>query len=295
MMRAACCFLLVLVSMDVLADRVVHREKSMYRNIVVKDTGDRRCLAFSVKRKHRNQTCIDRRHPKRIVFPYVRMSFAGLLANPDPQHALMIGLGGGTISNVLLELYPALTIDLVEVDPAVLKVATEYFGFVETARSKVHIIDGRVFTRRAVQRGEKYDLIILDAYTGEYIPEHLMTLEFLQDIKQLLTPAGIVVANTFAVSRLYDHESSTYASVFGEFINFKLSNTGNRVIVASNEKLPDESRIRMHAENIAAQLMPYEVDLLSYLPRLDRQPDWNLDARPLTDQFAPANLLRGAD
>jgi spermidine synthase len=277
------------------ADRIVHREKSLYRNIVVEDKGSRRCLAFSVKRKHRNQTCIDKHDPKRIVFPYVRMSFAGLIANPEPEQVLMIGLGGGTISNVLLELYPELKIDIVEVDPAVLKVAGEFFSFRETDRSKVHIMDGRVFTRRALQQGRRYDLIILDAYTGEYIPEHLMTVEFLQDVKGLLTPHGVVVANTFAVSRLYHHESTTYAAVFGDFFNFKLSGTGNRVIVASNKELPDEAMLENVARALAPRLVPYDVDLVSYVPRLSLEQDWRKDARQLTDQFSPANLLRGSD
>ena len=295
MIRVLPALLLVIFSGLVQADRIVHREKSLYRNIVVKDTGNRRCLAFSVKRQHRNQTCIDKLDPKRIVFPYVRMSFAGLIANPEPEQVLMIGLGGGTISNVLLELYPDLQIDIVEVDPAVLKVAEEFFSFEETDQSRVHIMDGRVFTRRALQQGRRYDLIILDAYTGEYIPEHLMTVEFLQDVNGLLTPGGVVVANTFAVSRLYHHESTTYAKVFGDFFNFKLSGTGNRVIVGSNRELPDEAMLEKVARELAPRLAPYDVDLESYVPRLSREPDWRADARPLTDQFSPANLLRGSN
>ena len=57
----------------------IHREKSLYRNIVVKEADGRRCLLFSVQRGDRNQTCMDLQDPKRLVFPYVRMSFGGLL------------------------------------------------------------------------------------------------------------------------------------------------------------------------------------------------------------------------
>lgn len=288
-------FLLLFLAPDLLADRVIHREKSLYRNIVVTERADRRCLAFSVKRRHRNQTCIDVGDPDRIVFPYVRMTFAGLLANPNPRRALMIGLGGGTISNVLLEQFPDLTIDLVEVDPAVLRVAKAYFDFEEVERSAVHIIDGRVFTRRAARKGEKYDFIILDAYTGEYIPEHLLTQEFLTDIRALLTDDGVVVANTFAVSKLYDHESRTYESVFGDFFNFKLTGTGNRVIVAQNNGLPDDDKITAAAGKLAPAFEKYGVDMQRYARQLSRKKDWSPDARPLTDQFAPANLLRSKD
>ena len=293
-------FLLLLASLCIaqtaLADRVIHREKSLYRNIVVTERSDRRCLAFSVKRQKRNQTCMNPEKPNQVVFPYVRMSFAGLLANPEPRHAMMIGLGGGTISNVLTELYPKLTIDLIEIDEAVVRVARDYFDFRESANTNVFIQDGRVFTRRAKIQGKKYDLVILDAYTGDYIPEHLMTQEFLQDVHDLLTPDGIVVANTFAISKLYDHESQTYASVFGDFINFKMRGTGNRVVIAAKGSLPANSELRDNASRLGPRLLkPYDVDLVRYLSYLDREADWDTRKAPLTDQYSPANLLRDND
>lgn len=284
------------IAQTALADRVIHREKSLYRNIVVTERSDRRCLAFSVKRQKRNQTCMNPEKPNQVVFPYVRMSFAGLLANPEPRHALMVGLGGGTISNVLTELYPKLTIDLVEIDEAVVRVARDYFDFRESTNTNVFIQDGRVFTRRAKIQGKKYDLIILDAYTGDYIPEHLMTQEFLQDVHDLLTPDGIVVANTFAISKLYDHESQTYASVFGDFINFKMRGTGNRVVIAARGSLPANSELRNNASRLGPRLLkPYDVDLVRYLSYLDREADWDTRKAPLTDQYSPANLLRDND
>ena len=55
---------------------------------------------------------------------------------------------------------------------------------------------------------------MLDAFDGEYIPEHLMTVEFLE-MRDLLSDDGVLVANTFASSKLYDYESATYAEAFG--------------------------------------------------------------------------------
>jgi spermidine synthase len=275
------------------AEEIIHQEKSLYRNIIVKESRNRRCLVFSVKRQHRNQTCMDLKDPKRVVFPYVRMTFAGLLVNPEPQKTLMIGLGGGTISKILMELYPDMSLDLVEVDAAVVMVAKNYFGFEESGRTKVHITDGRVFTRRALIRGLKYDLIILDAFTGEYIPEHLMTQEFLTEVKSLLAPGGVVVANTFATSALYDHESVTYSSVFGDFLNLKMPGTGNRVILAVADQLPNGETLSVNAQRLSPLLAPYSVSITGFPRYLARKPDWDQDSRILTDQFAPVNLLRG--
>jgi len=285
--------ILLLVSAGSYSDTVVHREKSLYRNIVVTEKAGKRCLVFSVKRQERNQTCVDINDPQHIVFAYVRMIFAGLLVNPEPTRGLMIGMGGGTISSVLTSIYPDLTMDLVEVDAAVVKVATDYFGFRKTPQIDVHVTDGRVFARRALRRKEKYDLIILDAFTGEYIPEHLMTVEFLENIKSLLTPGGIVIANTFTGSSLYHHESATYSAVFGPFFNLKMPGTGNRVIVASTVDLPNSETLMANAMTLKPDFESYKIDLRKYVPNMNKDPDWKTNKRLLTDQYAPANLLRG--
>ena len=292
-MKSLIAITLLLVSTASYGNTVVHKEKSLYQNIVVTEKAGKRCLVFSVKRQQKNQTCIDINDPTRIVFPYVRMIFAGLLVNPEPSRGLMIGMGGGTISSVLTSIYPDLTLDLVEVDQAVVKVATDYFGFKKTHQIDVHVTDGRVFARRALRRKEQYDLIILDAFTGEYIPEHLMTVEFLENIKGLLTPGGVVIANTFSGSSLYHHESATYSAVFGPFFSLKMRGTGNRVIVASTAKLPTRETLTDNALALGSRFEHYKIDLQKYVPNMNKEPDWKTDKRLLTDQYAPANLLRG--
>ncbi len=273
--------------------RDIHKEKSLYGSIVVREDKSRRCLVFAVKRGDRNQTCMDLRDPKKLVFPYVRMTLAGLLVKPKPTSVLMIGLGGGSIPMTLSELYPEALIDIVEIDAAVVRVAHDYFDFAETDRMKVVVADGRVFVKRALLQKKQYDLVILDAFTGDYIPEHLMTMEFLQEIKSLLTPDGVLVANTFSTSVLYDHESETYKAVYGEFINFKLPITGNRVVIASLGGLPTEQVLKERAKDLAPRLAPYDVEIMNFPDHMYRGQDWDHHKRPLTDQYSPANLLRG--
>ncbi|MFT7688181.1 MAG: spermidine synthase [Candidatus Azotimanducaceae bacterium] len=284
--------LLILPSSLCLA-KDIHQEKSLYRNIVVRETGQRRCLLFTVKRGDRNQTCIDIKNPKKLVFPYVRMTLGGLLLNHSPKDVLVIGLGGGSIPNTLSELYPEAIIDVVEIDEAVFRVAKQYFDFTETEKIKVHISDARVFIKRAGIRKQKYDLIILDAFTGDYIPEHLMTVEFLKETKALLKADGTLVANTFSTSKLYDHESASYQLVFGDFLNFKMPNTGNRVVLAKNDGLPDVNYMKNAAKKLSARLFNYGVDIDRYPAYMSRHKDWNENTRPLTDQYNPANLLQG--
>ena len=270
---------------------IIHEERSQYRDVVVTEFNDQRCMLFNVHRGDMNQTCIDLRDPKRLVFNYTKMSFAGLLINPDPKRILVAGLGGGTIPMAMRDLFPDASIDVLEVDQAVVTVAEEFFGFREDEAMTAHVVDARVFIKRAGLRDEQYDYIVLDAFSGEYIPEHLLSKEFLEEVRAILTPDGVVVANTFSSSRLYDYESVTYQAVFGEFYNFKLPGSGNRLILATKNELPSPGSLRSPARELYDALEPYGVNLMEYPPRLTTRPDWDTSTRILTDQYSPANLL----
>ena len=164
--------------------------------------------------------------------------------------------------------------------------------FEETANMEVHVNDARVFIKRAVLEGRKYDYIMLDAFTGDYIPEHLLTREFLEEVKQILNPDGVLVANTFSTSRLYDHESVTYQRVWNEFYNFKLPTSGNRIIITRDGALPPRGELVGAAQRLAESMEKYSIPLLEYPARMSTRVDWDMSRRVLTDQYSPGNLLR---
>jgi len=277
---------------DAIAQRtIIHEERSQYRNVVVTEFNNQRCMLFNVRRGDMNQTCMDLRDPRRLVFNYTRMSFAGLLLNPEPKRILVAGLGGGTIPTIMHELFPQAHIDVLEVDIAVVNVARQFFNFQEDERMVTHVVDARVFIKRAGLQGLTWDYIVLDAFSGEYIPEHLLTREFLEEVSSVLTPDGVVVANTFSTSRLYDHESVTYQAVFGEFFNFKQAGSGNRIILAQNRRLPPMGDLMRPARNLFDRMQPYGVNILEFPAQLTTRPDWDASRRVLTDQYSPANLL----
>jgi|TARA_B100000809_G_scaffold46262_1_gene40673 spermidine synthase len=286
------CLLLYFSVVEQTVAETIHQERSIYRDIMVVQNGYRRCLVFNVHRGDRNQTCVEVNDRDRLVFSYTRMSFAGLLLQPQPETILVAGLGGGSIPMTLNNLFPEAKIDVVEIDQAVVNVAKEYFFFEENDNMKVTVKDARVFVKRAALRGRKYDYIVLDAFGGDYIPEHLLTREFLGEVKTIMAVDGVLVANTFSTSRFYDHESVTYQDVFNEFFNFKLPTSGNRIIITQLSSLPPRGELVTRAQNAADRLKKYGVPLLEYPARLSTRVDWDMSRRVLTDQYSPANLLR---
>ena len=268
--------------------RLVHSERSLYREVLVYENGDVRCMCFTRNCRVGRQSCIDTRHPNKMVMRYPQMMMGALFVNPAPQSVLVVGLGGGTLPRALREVLPKVRIDVVEIDPAVVRVANRYFDFTPSDLTRVIESDGRVYVKRAQRTGQHYDLIMLDAFDHEYIPEHLLTREFLQEVKSLLTPQGVLAANTFSSSRLYEHESVTYEAVFGKFFNLKRD---NRVIVAQLGPLPDAARLREKAEQFADAFDAFGFDAAELLPLFTQERDWDPRARVLTDQYSPANLL----
>ena len=283
---------LTAVLLQPVAAETLHEERSLYRDITVTQEGQRRCLVFNVHRGDRNQTCMNTADPERLVFEYAKMSFAGLLLNPNPRRVLIAGLGGGSLPSALTTLFPEAQIDVIEIDQAVVNVAKEFFDFEETDQVSVIVNDARVYVKRAALLEKKYDLVILDAFTGDYIPEHLLTLEFLQEVRSIMTPGGVLVANTFSTSRFYDHESETYQRAFGEFFNFKLPSSGNRIIIARDELLPPRGKMMQTARDLPPRAERFGVPLLEYPNRLSTRVDWDRSRRVLTDQYSPSNLLR---
>ena len=292
-MRNYLLFLAVLFSVAAHSN-VVHEERSLYRNIIVDETGDLRCLKFNTKSSQTSQSCMYKNNPDKLVFNYTKLTFASLLVTDNPKNVLIIGLGGGTLSNVIHALYPAAKIHNVEIDPAVLKVARNYFNFIENDAVTSSVQDGRIFIKRAAIKKQKYDWIILDAFNGDYIPEHLLTKEFFEEVKSVLAEGGVIAANTFSSSKLYEHESATYHAVFGDFINVSRANRSNRIILAGVNSMPTEAQINQRIKALNPRLKKYDVDLKAistYMQSTKNKQDWPANTKVLTDQYSPANLL----
>lgn len=272
------------------AQQLLHQERSLYRNIFVTQDGDERCMLFRWPRPLGRESCRMLHNPEKLIFDYTQMMLAGLYLDPSPKRILIIGEGGGTIPTALQEMFPATQIDLVELDKAIDGVARTYFDFKPGPNMHVFIEDGRVYVKRAAAQKPNYDMVMLDAFDADYIPEHMLTREFLEEVRADMAPHGVVVANTFSDSALYDHESATYATVFGPYFNLKLA---NRIILGRAGGLaPDDlANARKNAATLEPMLSKRGTGSDFLLPLLSTKVDWDPNSRILTDQYSPSNLL----
>lgn len=158
------------------------------------------------------QSGLDLAEPRRTVFAYADYLHLPLIFRPDARRVLFIGLGGGTAPRRYHEDYPQMAIDVVELDPAVVDVAREYFGVPQDARMRLWAQDGRLYVARAPQR---YDIIVLDAYLIDTIPFHLATREFFETARAQLTPGGVLASNV--IGALEGPRSGFFRAVYKTF------------------------------------------------------------------------------
>ncbi len=216
-------------------ETLVHVERSAWQTIVVTDSATRRCLRFGAATDAFNQSCRLHGEPAHLALDYTRaMAAMLLLRQPAPKRLLLIGVGGGSLPKALAAARPELGIDAVDIDEAVLRVAERHFGLVAGPRLRLHAADGRAFVAAARDRGERFDAVLLDAFDAEGIPEPLFSVEFLRDVRALLTADGVFLANTFTAPAAYARESAAAGAAFGRFLNIRLADHGgNRLLLAT--------------------------------------------------------------
>lgn len=140
---------------------------------------------------------------------YADMLYLPFVFTPDASSLLMIGGGGGVVPTLLRRDCPKMTMDVVEIDPVVVQLAERYFGYrPNEGGTRTHVMDGRAFVEKCER---KYDIIVLDAFSGEGSPPQLQTREFFQLVRSRLTERGVMHANL--VAALDGPEGQRYRSV----------------------------------------------------------------------------------
>lgn len=254
--------------------------RGQHVDVMVMEGQDFRCMTFD--RRNLFQSCMRKDAPNALALEYTRGLLAGLrLLERPPKNILLIGMGGGSIPKAVMQHWPDVQLDVVELDRAVVQVAKEWFALAPNAHISITVQDARVFVRQRIRQGMHYDFIMLDAFDQDYIPEHLLTVEFLEQIRQLLSPGGVVAANTFAQGRLQAHEEATWQAVFPSL--WRAKRLMNDILYAAQQPL-QSPRPDAQQEPITGVWADYPIQAVPAS-----------QARLLTDQWSPTNVLRDAN
>ena len=234
---------------------------------------------------HGRQSAMYLDDPTELALPYTRFYRLAEYFQPAMLDMLVIGGGGYSFPKFALARYPEVRVDVVEIDPGITALARSHFGLEEHPRLRVIEADGRTFLN---QPDRRYDVILLDAFNSHYsIPFHLVTIEAVRQLRERLTPSGVVLVNILAspeggASQFYKALFATFRAVFPEVRTYAVHNPEdasqwqNLMLVALTGATAAEVEHPPADEAIAAMLN-HALPLPDHLPP------------PLTDEFAPVD------
>jgi spermidine synthase len=114
-----------------------------------------------------------------------------LATGTPPRSVAILGNAAGTTARAYGHYFPQARVDGVEIDPALTDVGRRLFDL-RGPHLQLHTADARPFLRRTSGR---WDVIAVDAYRQPYIPFYLTTREFFGEVRDHLTPRGVVLIN----------------------------------------------------------------------------------------------------
>jgi len=271
---------------------VLLETETQYSHLDVVDYNNKRTLYLNGMRHSQ----MDKDNPNELVLEYTKYFHLGKLFNPQLEKILFVGGGGFSGPKNFLENYPDSLIDVVEIDSEVIDAAKTYFSLSDNARLQIFNEDARTFL---INSDDKYDLIILDAFAGDYVPFHLLTQEFFQILKERLEPNGVVVSNllgslvgdTSDLPRsVYKTMKSSYPTVYVFPTAKNPVNIGqNLIFVATqnNEQFDRKDLESLSYQNNANNLLDDTRYLENYYASGMRTDDVPI----LTDNFSPVEIM----
>jgi spermidine synthase len=293
--RLAATFTWAVAGAGQLTAGVVFDAVSPYHHIRVVDDAGIRMLSFDGSRETR-MSLLD---PLKGHFQYTEYFHFAWLWKTNITRVLMLGLGGGSTQRAFLHFYPNVEVDSVEIDPVVVRIATNFFNVRTSDRHRIFVEDGRVFLQRTRQ---KYDAILLDAYVnhryGSEIPQHLVTRQFIQLAQRHLNPAGVLAYNVITATRQGRVDipmavGRTLQSEFQQVYWFRCTDSLNAVLIATQNPVRwGPPALLDAAARLKAQGMSPPPGLFEGIGKFQTQAPTGIALAPiLTDDYAPLEAL----
>lgn len=152
-----------------------------------------RCISLQFNPEQTESRML-RWRPDLLLVDYTRTMMGGLLWQPQPRRVGMIGLGGGSQAKFCHRHLPEARIEVAEINPDVIALRREFRIPDDDARLQVRQIDGARFVREGLGR---YDLLLVDGYDEQGIPEALATQAFYSDCHDALSAGGVAAFNLY--------------------------------------------------------------------------------------------------
>ncbi|HOD35938.1 MAG TPA: fused MFS/spermidine synthase [Syntrophales bacterium] len=199
-------FFIVKESLVLLEYPVVYRHRNFYGTYRVKDLPSVDLSHYVVRKLIHGMTLHGAQllQPEWRLMPIYYYYLGGGISQvyttkSPPRDIAVLGLGAGAVAAYAKE---GDRVSYYEIDPDNEKIARRWFTFLEECEGEVRVIvgDGRLAMQVGQTEGRQYDIIHMDAFTGDGIPTHLLTREAVEIYLSRLAKGGVIL---FHVSNRY--------------------------------------------------------------------------------------------
>lgn len=247
---------------------IIHRTHDRFGKIEVIDHGKERILSFG---KQTRQSVMLRDSPHTLSLVYTQAMMTALLFQRQPQKALFLGLGGGTMPSFLLHHYPACRVDCVELRQEVVHAACTYFNLpADKQRLRIIVDDASHFL--ACCPPGAYDLIFLDIFSESGPASCMHDKNFLAACRRNLSDHGILICNAWtALEANFIDLARLARKIFPDHVlTLRLGARYNAVVFAFQDQqmLTGLRKRRADAEQLRQQTT---INFPSYLRQLIEQ------------------------
>lgn len=234
----------------------IFETESAYNYIQVIREGDCNYLLLNEGQAYHSFYCDSGRVPSISVWTIM---LAAPYFNPpaqanSPERMAVVGLAAGTIPKQFTQVFGPLSVDGIELDPEIVQAGRDYFALNEP---NIHVIvgDGRYQLNRL---DGPYDIITIDAYKVPYIPWHLTTQEYFEEVKARLATNGVVAINVGRAPRdrtLVEAMTNTLLTVFPTVHTIDIPASLNSILVATVQPT-DSANVALNLAQLPGEADP---------------------------------------
>ena len=207
------------------------------------------------------------REPTTYYGPNSGVGVALAQASPDgPRHVGIIGLGAGTLAAYCR---PGDSFRFYEINPTVVGIAEKDFYYLQEcpAEHTVALGDARLQLER--EQPQRYDVLAVDAFSGDSIPIHLLTVEAFREYLRHLKPSGVLAV----------HISNRYLDL-------------SKVVARANQELGLHSVLISSPDEEAKAISRADWVIMTRDPKLLESEPWQVSGR---EDLEPSKLRLWTD
>ncbi|XP_076390191.1 eEF1A lysine and N-terminal methyltransferase homolog isoform X2 [Megachile rotundata] len=195
---------------------------------------------------------------------YMSIGVTAAIKPKESDEIMIVGLGGGSLCTFLYNCFPKLKIVVVEIDNAMLKIATDYFGLILDNRMNVEIADGIQFVKDNAANGRKYKAVLFDVDSKDTTvgiscpPKQFLESSIIKSVADCLMEDGLFVLNLVSRDQnIKKKVKSDLKSVFKSMACYSVQDEVNEIIICAvneNDSVKWKSKLQTAATTLNEQV-----------------------------------------